>query len=443
VLLVVSCFPLLAAAAPTGACQDCLMAGAASVPLRLPPGTPLGGYGGLARRRLFPDLFGPGHAFWFKASRGTLDPLAVRALVLEDGAARLVWIALDAIAVDRAFTDRVRARTSGAGKSTTLIVSASHTHAGPGAFLESWLMGIVAADRFDPAVREAMVGAAVEAVARAHERRRAARLITARVTAPDIGKSRLAQPLDPELLVIKIAAPSGVPIALVWNHAIHGTMLAPSNLEFSGDVMGIASNALERALGVPALFVNGALGDVSPRAHGRPAARAAGAALAATVRDVWERLRPESGGALTVRSLRVALPAPSLSLRNCVARWLPAGLQVPLDGALPQETDLTAVAVGDTVGLTVPGELETRLGLMLKRAARPVWAHALVAGVSNDYLGYFVTAAAYDRPAYVACASLYGREGGDRIAAAGADLLHALAGAVAASSSTKKTPGPR
>jgi Neutral/alkaline non-lysosomal ceramidase, N-terminal len=413
------------------------------VPLRVPAGTPLGGYGGLARRRLFPDVFGQGHAFWFKTSRGTLDPLAVRALVLEDRAARLVWVTLDAIAVDRAFTDLVRSRTSVAGKPTTVIVSASHTHAGPGAFLEPWLMGVVAADRFDPAVREAMVSAAVEAVTRAHEHRRAARLATAGVNAPDVGKSRLAQPLDPELLIIKIAAPSGAPIAVVWNHAIHGTMLPPSNLQFSGDVMGIASNALEHELGVPALFVNGALGDVSPRAHGREAARAAGAALAATVRTVWQRLRPESSAALAVRSLRVALPAPSVSLRNCLTRWLPGVLHVPLDGAVPGEMELTAVAFGDTVVLTIPGELETRLGLTLKRAARPAWRHAVVAGVSNDYLGYFVSAPAYDRPAYVTCASLYGREGGDRITAAGADLLRALAGAVTSPGGAIGTPGWR
>jgi hypothetical protein len=370
-----------------------------------------------------------GHAFWLKSHVGTLDPLAARALVLEDRASRLVWVTLDAIAVDRAFTDRVRARLGGgAGKPTTLIVSASHTHSGPGAFLQSWLMGVVAADRFDAEVREAMVAAVAGAVQRADERRAPARVATATVAAPPLTKSRLGQPLDTELIVMKVAAASGAPIALVWNYAIHGTMQGPLNLAFSGDVMGLASSALERDLAVPVLFVNGAVADVSPRGHGRQAVEAAGAELAAAVREAWSRLGGGVDATLAARTVRVPLPSPSLSLRNCVGGWLPRAFRLPLDGAVPRETELTAVALGDTVWLTVPGELESRLGQTLKRTARERWTHAFVAGVSNDYLGYFVTAADYDRPSYVTCANLYGREGGDRLTASGAELLRALDG---------------
>src|SRR5438067_998162 len=71
--------------------------------LRLPPGTPLAGYGGMKRRLLFPDLFGrDAHAFWFKPSVGERDPMTVRALVLETPAARLAWVTLDLVAVDHA-----------------------------------------------------------------------------------------------------------------------------------------------------------------------------------------------------------------------------------------------------------------------------------------------------------------------------------------------------
>jgi len=39
-------------------CAECLTAGASSVTVRVPTGTPLAGYGGMKRRLLFPDLFG-------------------------------------------------------------------------------------------------------------------------------------------------------------------------------------------------------------------------------------------------------------------------------------------------------------------------------------------------------------------------------------------------
>ena len=71
-------------------------------------------------------------------------------------------------------------------------------------------------------------------------------------------------------------AADGQALALLWNYAIHGTMLGAGNLRFSGDVMGVASAILERELRAPVLFVNGAVGDVSPRRHGAAAVREVG-----------------------------------------------------------------------------------------------------------------------------------------------------------------------
>jgi hypothetical protein len=52
-----------------------------------------------------------------------------------------------------------------------------------------------------------------------------------------------------------------------------------------------------------------------------------------------------------------------------------------------------------------------------------------VAGVSNDYLGYFLTAEDYGRASYVACSSLYGPEAGPRLARTASRLLRQLAAA--------------
>lgn len=77
---------LFASSRAAKACADCLQAGAASVALRVPPGTPLAGYGSAARRALLPDILGRRlHAFWFKSHTGELDQLMTRALVLQKG----------------------------------------------------------------------------------------------------------------------------------------------------------------------------------------------------------------------------------------------------------------------------------------------------------------------------------------------------------------------
>ncbi len=411
-----------------------LRAGAAVAAFQVPDGTPLAGYGSVRRRLLFPDVLGRyPHAFWFAPHDGELDPPAARALVLDDGRSRLVWATVDLIAVDGAFVAAAGQRLAAAGvRPGTLIVSASHTHSGPGAFLDSRLMAILATDRYEEAVRGALVDAVVEAARRAEASKAPAQVGVLAQPGPRLTESRLGQPLDPDVVVLKFVSPSGTPVALLWNYAIHGTMLGARNHKYSGDVMGIASRELERRLGVPALFVNGAVGDVSPRGHGHAAALADGHALAAAVEDAWARARPASAAPLAIGTTRVELPAPYLSLRNCSARWVPRGLTLSLDRAgLPRQAELIGGAVGGAAWVTVPGELQTRLGRSVKETARAAGVQGFVAGVSNDYLGYFLVPEDYARVTYVACASLYGPEAGALVTRAASDLIRALSAGTA------------
>jgi hypothetical protein len=103
-------------------------------------------------------------------------------------------------------------------------------------------------------------------------------------------------------------------------------------------------------------------------------------------------------------------------------------VRIGLAGALPSAATLTAVRIGGTAWVTVPGELQTRLGLDIKTAGRRGFAEAFVAGYSNDYLGYFVTRQDYGRPSYVACGSFYGERGGEIVRDAAVELLGRLAG---------------
>ncbi len=424
-----------ARAAARADCGECLRAGAGRAVVHVPRGAPLAGYGALRRRLAVPDVLGRHpHAFWLAPATGTRDPITARALVLDRPPRRVVWIALDLVAVDGPFTRALARRLAppDAARAPTLIVSASHTHSGPGAFVDSEVMGFLAADRLDGSVREALLEGAVAAVRRAERGLRPAQVGVASVEAPDVARSRLGHALDPEIVVLRVAAPDGRPIAALWNYAIHGTVLGPGNLRYSGDVMGAASDQLERALGVPVLFVNGAVGDVSPAGHGEAQVARIGRELASAVRAGWERARPAPAGQLVVQTRRVRLPSPWLSLRNCAGGWIPRALGLPLGAVFGRQAELTAVALGRTAWVTIPGELQTALGLDIKRGARGLFAHVLLAGVSDDYLGYFVSPEDYERPAYVTCASLYGPHGGACLARAALGLLRDL----------RKPPGP-
>src|SRR5262249_59520555 len=121
---------------------------------------------------------------------------------------------------------------------------------------------------------------------------------------------------DPELGVLRVTRVDGRPLAVVWNYAIQGTALGRENLLLSGDLMADASARLERALGVPALFVNGAEGDVSPRPRGWPGVAAAGTALAEGALTAWAEAGPEAAPSLGGGDQPGSLPPPALPLRN-------------------------------------------------------------------------------------------------------------------------------
>jgi neutral ceramidase len=406
-----------------------VIAGAAGADLRVPAGTSLAGYGALGRRLIVPDIFGRHpHAFWFRPHQGVLDPIGVRALVLESGDSRLVWVTLDLIAVDRAFTAAVASRLRAAQlPPAVLLLSASHTHSGPGGFLDAGVFGPLSAERHDPVVRDVFAEDVVAVVRRAMDARAPARVAAARVRTPTLTTGRLGHPTDPELVVLKVTAPNGALRAALWNYAIHGTMLGSRNLKLSGDVMGLATRALERELRVPVLFVNGAVGDVSPERHGEVEIQGAARQLATATRAALEAATRAGSAPLRLRTARLELPAPYVSLKNCAGGWVPGALTLPLDNALPRDVELVAGTVGDAAWVTIPGELQTVFGAAIKKSAGAHWAQPFVAGVTNDYLGYFVTARDYARPAYVTCASLYGPDTGARLTAAAEALLAALA----------------
>jgi neutral ceramidase len=408
-----------------------LTAGASSLAVELPAGVPLAGYGSMPRRAWIPDFLGRHpYAFWFNPSTGVHDPPRVRALALESGSARVLWLSLDLVGVDPALVTELRARLVRTDDPPPVVIlSASHTHSGPGAYAHSAFWAFVAADRGSPAVRKSILDVMERAAREAWERREPARIVAGKGTVTGIATSRLDQPLDPELGVLKVTAVDGRPLALVWNYAVHGTALGHGNFQISGDLMGEASARLERETGVPVLFVNGAAGDVSPIERGWPGVESIGSTLSASALATWSALPPGRDETLGIAESRVALPDPGLSVRNCLGRWMPRGLRIGLAGALASSAVMTAVRIGETAWVTVPGELETRLGLDIKAAGHGRFEQTFVAGYSNDYLGYFLTAKDYERPSYVACGSFYGEKGGAIVRDAAVELLGRLAGA--------------
>src|SRR5262249_53775814 len=143
---------------------------------------------------------------------------------------------------------------------TAVVVSASHTHSGPGAYAESALFGVIAVDRYSAAVRERILDAMVRVARDAEAHKATADVLGGRAERRGMTERLAAGVRDPERGVIKLPPPGGRPLRMGWNTATHGTALGRANRRLPGDPTADASARLERELGVPALFVNGAEG---------------------------------------------------------------------------------------------------------------------------------------------------------------------------------------
>ena len=72
-------------------------------------------------------------------------------------------------------------------------------------------------------------------------------------------------PVDDTVLVARVTGDDGAVRATLFNYACHPTTLAWDNHLLSPDYVGAAREVLERAFGAPALFMQGASGDLGPR----------------------------------------------------------------------------------------------------------------------------------------------------------------------------------
>ena len=70
---------------------------------------------------------------------------------------------------------------------------------------------------------------------------------------------------DDAVLVARITDDAGSVVATLFNYACHPTTLAWENRLLSPDFVGAAREVLEEAFGAPALFLQGASGDLAPR----------------------------------------------------------------------------------------------------------------------------------------------------------------------------------
>jgi neutral ceramidase len=349
-----------------------LRAGGATVPLDVPPGSPIGGY-----------------PRWDYGSRGIRDVPEARALVLSVPGFTAAIVSVDILLVPAALRARVEKRLT-ALVPEVLLVAATHTHAGPGGHWEDALGERFGTGPFDPRVLDAMAARIAQAVEAAAAARAPATLAVARSRRADLVVNRDEGDPDGRLLVIRAERAPGDVVGQVVVFPSHATVLGSRNRLISGDWPA----ALARDLPGTTVVLQGAEGDQTwhlpppPPSAPLPLPEVAPEDFAREVASEVRRLPFPPGDPdvkLAAATVWVTLPDPSF---GAVPAFLDRLVSNLLWSWLPPAVSVTALRLGPALLLAVPAEPGEAVGRRWRELLGP---EAEVVSLVNDYVGYVDT----------------------------------------------------
>jgi hypothetical protein len=212
-------------------------------------------------------------------------------------------------------------------------------------------------------------------------------------------------PSDKTVWVLKFAALSGKPIAVLFDYAVHSNVTFGIK-EISGDLAGAAERYVEQngGDGVVALFMMGAAGDQAPRVF-----HAGQRGDIPRDRELAFQANDAQGVMLGAEVLRVLnlITAPTSTVRiKATAREATCPTK-PGVGQMATMTTVRSPTVTLRLGLimlnevaitAVSGEVVTNIYRHLQQQT-PL-ANTILATIVNDRVGYLVDDAAYDRPLF-------------------------------------------
>lgn len=344
-------------------------AGVAAVEITPTRNVPLGGYGGRKGQPM----------------TGVHDPIHAKALWMETPTSKVCLVTTDLIGSLVSLRDRIKPADA------QVVLTASHTHSGPGALVAGFWE--LAMGKFDPDLLDELAGKLKRAVDEARAAKKPARLALARAEAPGFNRNRRVKdgPVDPDLSVLLVVDDFSQPLAIVGNYTAHGTILSDRNMLVSGDWQGYWQRAVEaRFPTAVALYTNGAEGNIAPSSPGGETdferCESLGKALAErTANLVLSIEKTTAKVTLTYVERGVDLPSPTLP-------------------AAPKTSVLGLLEINGTRMFCFPGEPFVELGLELKKRYPGAW----ILGLANDHLGYFLTEEGYVRGGYERMVSFYG-----------------------------------
>lgn len=433
-------------------------AGAAAVKITPPLGMPLAGY------------------YSNRGATGVHDDLWARALALESGGTRTVWVTCDLIHLTQEAGEQARSLIQGKTgiPKERIVVSASHSHTGP--VLAGTHDRYMLDERQIELTRRYtadLPGLIASAAGRAVENMTAARI---RISAAGEGSiafnrrfhmqdgsvgwnpgklnpaiRRVAGPIDPEVGIVAVETPDGKPIATLVNYALH--LDTVGGTEYSADYPYTLTESLKRVRGEDhvTLFALGAAGNINhidvatkaPQKGHSEAARIGTVLAGAAVKALW-KAEDAPAARIGVSSETVELPLAShtpteAEWARAVAEEVRAGkppkfldqvkafriLDVERRQGEPVVAEVQAIALGRNAAIVaLPGEIFVELGLAIKRASP--FERTFVISLANANPGYVPDRRAYDEGNYEPVSSRCAPGSGEKLVESAVRQLRAL-----------------
>lgn len=358
---------------------------------------------------------------------GVLDTCCARALVVSHGGRKAALVSVELCFIPATLTQAVEQRVAANGFSrSNLLLAATHTHAGPEPLCLIGANTLPAGKlpTFSRELLDFIADAVARAILEADQRKAAASMAAAVLPKVGLNRNRRGERItDDDLTLLRLTGADGKVIALVANYAAHPVYYGDAMLQVSGDWCGAYQRQLEAILpGTVALFINGAEGDVSPHAADEGTdtdkIQTYSAKLVTRTRDAMALLKPAP--VTVVRSwlqpvdLPQREPHPFFVLAAARFGASPQQARELIGRLMPEKTNLTFLQIGGALVMGMPGEPTTPVGLAAKADARKAGVlYPMVSALTNDWLGYIVTAEQYRAGKYEPTMSFYGERVGE------------------------------
>jgi hypothetical protein len=411
---------------------------------------------GVASVNITPALGLEISGFSFGSSRGILDELYAKVLLLENENETIVIITTDLIGFDFEYVDRIRDGIKNAigVKKDHILLSASHTHSGPATyFLRKW-------GDIDEDYMNSLENKLVDATVWASQDLTQAEIGFGKGSVDNISNNRVERwkyqedrSIDPEVGVIKIVNEKGIMRAILMNFSCHPTSLHSYGNLISADYPGFARRTIEKVKGdLCVAFTQGAGGDITPDPfeylyHGTPENlkffKRNGTILGCETLKVAEKIETTSEVDLWAKTQNVKLPLGKLpdkeflektiqegidslkraaslkdeflpptsgrvaimknlqrykTIKNAEARieWAELALKELELGETKKyiSMEIQAIGINDLVLVCIPAEVFHEIGLTIKKKSNFQYTH--IVSIANGMVGYIPTKNAYE-----------------------------------------------